>query len=95
MAQPWLLLSLGASSYLLGVDSFAMGAPVLALHDVHADGAAAAFVVTGSSSSVTDREPWVLRGEEFLRGGDAVAVAVEHTSTSGLPSRTETANVHP
>lgn len=34
VAQPWLLLSLGASSYLLGVDSFAMGAPVLALTQV-------------------------------------------------------------
>ncbi len=31
VAQPWLLLSLGASSFLLGVDAFAMGAPVLAL----------------------------------------------------------------
>ena len=31
VAQPWLLLSLGASSVLLGVDAFAMGAPVMAL----------------------------------------------------------------
>jgi len=31
VAQPWLLLSLGASSFLLGVDAFAMGAPVLLL----------------------------------------------------------------
>ena len=31
VAQPWLLLNLGASSFLLGVDAFAMGAPVLAL----------------------------------------------------------------
>ena len=31
VAQPWLLLSLGASPFLLGLDNFAMGAPVLLL----------------------------------------------------------------
>lgn len=31
VAQPWLLLNLGASSFLLGLDTFAMGAPVFAL----------------------------------------------------------------
>jgi predicted MFS family arabinose efflux permease len=31
VAQPWLLLTLGASSFLIGLDSFAMNAPVLAL----------------------------------------------------------------
>ena len=31
VAQPWLMLSIGASSFLLGVDAFAMGAPVLLL----------------------------------------------------------------
>ena len=31
MAQPWLLLSLGASPFLLGLDAFALGAPVLLL----------------------------------------------------------------
>src|SRR5450432_1307307 len=28
VAQPWLLLSLGASSFILGLDAFAMDAPV-------------------------------------------------------------------
>src|SRR5271170_172539 len=28
VAEPWLLLSLGASSFLIGLDSFAMNAPV-------------------------------------------------------------------
>lgn len=31
VAQPWLLLSLGASSFLLGLDAFAVGAPVMLL----------------------------------------------------------------
>jgi len=31
VAQPWLMLTLGASSFLLGLDSFAMNAPVWAL----------------------------------------------------------------
>ena len=31
VAQPWLLLSLGASSFLLGLDSFAMSAPIFML----------------------------------------------------------------
>lgn len=31
VAQPWLLLSLGASPFLLGLDTFVMGAPVLLL----------------------------------------------------------------
>ena len=31
VAQPWLLLNLGASSFLLGLDTFAMGAPVFLL----------------------------------------------------------------
>ena len=31
LAQPWLLLSLGASPFLLGLDTFVMGAPVLLL----------------------------------------------------------------
>lgn len=30
-AQPWLLLSLGASPFLLGLDAFALGAPVMLL----------------------------------------------------------------
>ncbi len=31
IAQPWLLLSLGASSFLIGLDAFSLNAPVLAL----------------------------------------------------------------
>ncbi len=31
VAQPWLLLSLGASPFLLGLDSFALAAPVFVL----------------------------------------------------------------
>src|SRR5581483_9092498 len=29
VAEPWLLLTLGASSFLIGLDSFAMNAPIL------------------------------------------------------------------
>jgi GMP synthase (glutamine-hydrolysing) len=42
-------------------------------HDVRSDEAlpeirrAAAFVITGSSSSVTERAPWMLRAEEYVR----------------------------
>src|SRR5471032_2872499 len=31
VAQPWLLLSLGASSFVIGLDAFALNAPVLLL----------------------------------------------------------------
>jgi len=31
VAQPWLLLSLGASPFVLGLDTFVMGAPILLL----------------------------------------------------------------
>jgi GMP synthase (glutamine-hydrolysing) len=43
------------------------------IHDVRTDAplptiaAAAAFVMTGSSSSVTERAPWMLRAEAFIR----------------------------
>ncbi len=38
VAQPWLLLSLGASSFLLGLDSLALGAPAfLPALFLHAD----------------------------------------------------------
>jgi GMP synthase (glutamine-hydrolysing) len=43
------------------------------VHDVRTDaplpeiGAVAAFVMTGSSSSVTERAPWMLRGEAYVR----------------------------
>jgi len=42
-------------------------------HDVRTDeplpavGEVAAFVITGSSSSVTERAPWMLRAEEYVR----------------------------
>lgn len=38
--------------------------------------AIAGAIVTGSASSVTDREPWTLRGEEFLRQLMAAQVPV-------------------
>lgn len=43
-------------------------------HDVRHDGpmpvleGVAAFIITGSSSSVTERAPWMLRTEELIRG---------------------------
>jgi GMP synthase (glutamine-hydrolysing) len=45
-----------------------------ALHDIRTDAPlpgprdAAAFVITGSSSSVTERAPWMLRAEALIRG---------------------------
>ena len=43
------------------------------VHDVRTEaafpegGSAAAFIITGSSSSVTERAPWMLRTEEYVR----------------------------
>lgn len=54
VAQPWLLLSLGASSLLVGVDSFAMSAPVWVLTlagGVLADRADRRRVITGFQSA--------------------------------------------
>jgi Transmembrane secretion effector len=54
VAQPWLLLSLGASSVLVGLDSFAMSAPVWALTlagGVLADRADRRRVITGFQSA--------------------------------------------
>jgi GMP synthase (glutamine-hydrolysing) len=51
-------------------------------HDVRTDDPlppvedAAAWVITGSASSVTDREPWMLRTEEYVRAGVAAGVPV-------------------
>src|SRR5580698_3702736 len=48
VAEPWLLLSLGASSFLIGLDSFAMTAPVWAI-----------TVVGGALADHSDRR-WVI-----------------------------------
>jgi len=51
-------------------------------HDLRADEAlpaledAAAWVITGSSSSVTERAPWMLRTEEYVRQGVEAGVPV-------------------
>ncbi|HEX4330282.1 MAG TPA: MFS transporter [Burkholderiales bacterium] len=53
VAQPWLLLSIGASSFLVGVDAFALGAPVWLLTlvgGVLADRADRRRVITGFQS---------------------------------------------
>jgi GMP synthase (glutamine-hydrolysing) len=46
--------------------------------DVRTDvpGSADAFIITGSASSVTERAPWMLRTEEFLRGASAANVPI-------------------
>ncbi|HTS84078.1 MAG TPA: MFS transporter, partial [Usitatibacter sp.] len=49
VAQPWLLLSLGASAFLVGLDAFALGAPVWLLTlvgGILADRADRRFVIT-------------------------------------------------
>jgi len=53
VAQPWLLLSIGASPFLVGVDAFALGAPVWLLTlagGVLADRADRRRVITGFQS---------------------------------------------
>jgi predicted MFS family arabinose efflux permease len=53
VAEPWLLLSLGASSFLIGLDSFAMNAPVWLLTvagGMLADRADRRWVITGFQS---------------------------------------------
>jgi GMP synthase (glutamine-hydrolysing) len=51
-------------------------------HDARTEGPlpsvedAAAWVITGSSSSVTERAPWMLRTEEYVRAGVSAGVPV-------------------
>ena len=56
VAQPWLLLSLGASPFLLGLDAFALSAPVLLL-----------TVVGGALADRADRRRTRRLGRGFCR----------------------------
>ena len=58
VAEPWLLLSLGASPFLIGLDSFAMNAPVWALTLL---------------ARARDEQPAACRGAEEGRAGREAA----------------------
>lgn len=62
VAEPWLLLSLGASSFLIGLDSFAMAAPVWLLtlpgESWPTGGTAAASSAPASRSRCCVRRCW-------------------------------------
>jgi predicted MFS family arabinose efflux permease len=64
MAQPWLMLSLGASPFLLGLDSFALAAPVLLL-----------TLVGGALADASDRRQTILRFQ-FLQMLCPIAVVL-------------------
>ena len=66
IAQPWLMLSIGASSFLIGLDTFALGAPIWML-----------TLVGGVLADRADRRQPPLRIQPLRRQIELAAVGTE------------------